>query len=158
MSAELADDELLIVRTFDAPAALVFSMWSKPEHMRRWMGPQSFECPELEMDFRVGGAYRGMIRSPESGDSAFGGVYREIVPNERLVFTFTWRNTGPSAAVETLVTIAFAEQGGKTVQTFHQTPFLDVERRDAHIGGWNGSFDKLGAYAARVAQTQRSKT
>ena len=55
MSARLADDELLITRTFDAPAALVFALWSKPEHMKRWMGPANFTCPEVEIDFRVGG-------------------------------------------------------------------------------------------------------
>ncbi len=152
MSARLADDELLITRTFDAPAALVFALWSKPEHMKRWMGPANFTCPEVEIDFRVGGAYRAMITSPAHGENWFGGVYREIVENKRLVFTFTWDNDGPSAGVETLVTITFEEKGGKTVQTFHQRPFLNVERRDSHVGGWTSSFDKLAAYAAQIAK------
>lgn len=143
----LADDELLIVRTFDAPAALLFAMWTKPEHFRRWMGPGGFDCPLAEIDLRVGGAYRGMIVSEETGESAFSGVYREIVPHTRLVFTFAWNNTGPSANVETLITITFAEHDGKTVQTFHQTPFTSRERRDSHVGGWSGAFDKLAAYA-----------
>ncbi len=143
----LADDELLIVRTFDAPAALMFAMWTKPAHFRRWMGPGGFDCPLAEMDVRVGGAYRGMIVSPETGESAFSGVYREVVPHTRLVFTFAWNNTGPSAHVETLITITFAEHDGRTVQTFHQTPFLSRERRDSHVGGWSGAFEKLAAYA-----------
>lgn len=146
MSATLADDELLIVRTFDAPVALVFALWSEPKHFMRWMGPGGFDCPVCEMDFRVGGAYRAMIRSPEHGDNPFGGVYREIEPNKRLVFTFTWDNDGPSTGVETLVTITFAERDGKTVQTFHQTPFLSRERRDSHVGGWSGAFDKQAGY------------
>ena len=58
MSARLADDELLITRTFDAPASVLFAVWSKPEHMKRWMGPTGFTCPVAEIDFRVGGAYR----------------------------------------------------------------------------------------------------
>lgn len=153
MSAELADDELLIVRTFDAPASLVFSMWSNPEHMKRWMGPVGFECRVAESDFRVGGAYRRMIWSPEYGESWSSGIYREIEKDRRLVFTFKW-DTGPSGNVETLITITFAERDGKTTQTFHQSPFLNVERRDAHVGGWNSAFDKLGDYAA----TQRSTT
>jgi len=156
MSARLADDELLITRTFDAPSALVFSMWSDPAHMKKWMGPDGFDCFEAQMDFRVGGAYRGMIKTATGGENWFGGVYREIVRNELLVFTFQWDNDGPSAHVETLVTITFAERDGKTIQTFHQTPFLSVERRDSHVGGWNGSFDKLAAYAARIAQAQTS--
>jgi len=151
MSARLADDELLITRTFDAPAAVVFAMWSNPEHMKRWMGPQQFTCPDAQIDFRVGGAYRAMIKSAEHGENWFGGVYREIEPHKRLVFTFAWDNDGPSAGVETLVTILFEARGGKTVQTFHQRPFRNIERRDSHVGGWNGAFDRLATYAAKVA-------
>jgi uncharacterized protein YndB with AHSA1/START domain len=152
MSARLADDELRITRTFDAPAAVLFALWSQAEHMKRWMGPHDFTCPEAVIDFRVGGAYRAMIKSTQHGESWFGGVYREIVPNQRLVFTFTWDNDGPSANIETLVTITFEERDGKTVQTFHQRPFRSVERRDSHVGGWTGAFDKLVAYASSIAR------
>jgi uncharacterized protein YndB with AHSA1/START domain len=148
----LADDELLITRTFDAPASVLFALWSEPEHMKRWMGPANFVCPEAEIDFRVGGAYRVMIESAAHGENWFGGVYREIDRNRRLVYTFTWDNGGPSAGVETLVTITFEERNGKTVQTFHQRPFLDVERRDSHVGGWTQAFDKLSAYATKIAK------
>src|SRR5262245_36815215 len=120
--------------------------------MKRWMGPANFTCPEVEIDFRVGGTYRAMITSPARGENWFGGVYREIVENKRLVFTFTWDNDGPSAGVETLVTITFEEKGGKTVQTFHQRPFLNAERRYSHMGGSTSSFDKLAAYAAQIAK------
>jgi len=154
MSLSLADDELIITRTFNARAATVFSLWSEPEHMKRWMGPKDFDCPQVEIDFRVGGGYRAMIRSKEHGESWCGGVYREIEPNRRLVFTFAWEDTGPSAGVETQVTITFAELDGKTVQTFHQTGFLNAERRDSHVGGWNGSFDKQQAYAEIVQKEQ----
>ena len=136
--------------------AVVFSLWSKPEHMKRWMGPQDFSCPEAEIDFRVGGAYRGMIKSAEYGENWFGGVYREIVPSKRLVFTFAWDNDGPSDGVETLVTIDLEEREGKTVQTFHQRPFTSVERRDSHVGGWSSAFDRLGTYAKTVAKEYRA--
>ena len=152
MNARLRDDELLITRTFDAPASVLFALWSEPEHMMRWMGPAPYTCPVAEIDFRIGGAYRVMIKSAEHGESWFGGVYREIERNRRLVFTFTWDNDGPSAGVETLVSITFEERDGKTVQTFHQRPFLNVERRDSHIGGWTKAFDKLATYAAKIAK------
>jgi uncharacterized protein YndB with AHSA1/START domain len=147
----VADNELLIVRTFDAPPSVVFALWSKPEHMKRWMGPKNFTCPEVMIDFRVGGAYRGMIKSAGQGENWFGGMYREIVPNKRLVFTFTWDNDGPSAGVETLVTITFEERDGKTVQTFHQAPFRNVDRRNSHVRGWCEAFDKEAAYAEKLA-------
>lgn len=152
MSATLADDELLITRTFDAPASLMFALWTEPAHFARWMGPEGFACSGVEMDLRVGGKYRAVIRSEEHGDNWFGGEYREIAPNTRLVFTFKW-DSGPSGSLETLVTITFAEHNGRTTQTFHQTPFLNVERRDSHVGGWTETFEKLAAYAARTTKS-----
>jgi uncharacterized protein YndB with AHSA1/START domain len=151
MSARLADDELLIARTFDAPASLLFALWSNPEHMKQWIGPANFSCPEAEIDFRVGGAYRVMIKSAEHGENWFGGIYREIEHHRRLVFSFAW-DSGPSAGVETLVTITFEERDGKTVQTFHQRPFLNVERRDSHVGGWNQTFDRQLAYIGKIVK------
>lgn len=149
MSAQLADDELLIVRDFDAPASLLFTLWSDVDHFKNWMGPEGFGCPNAEIDFRVGGKYRGMIRSKDHGDNWFGGEYHEIDAPHRLVFTWKW-DEGPSSAVETLVTITFRENAdGTTTMTFHQTPFINVERRDSHIGGWTSLFNKLAAYAAQ---------
>jgi uncharacterized protein YndB with AHSA1/START domain len=149
MSAQLADDELLITRDFDAPAALLFALWSEVEHFSKWMGPEGFDCPEAELDFRVGGKYRGMIRSKDYGDNWFGGEYREIEAPNRLVFTWKW-DEGPSSELETLVTITFRENpDGRTTMTFHQSPFINVERRDSHIGGWTSLFNKLAAYAAK---------
>jgi uncharacterized protein YndB with AHSA1/START domain len=156
VSATLADDELLITRNFDAPAALVFAVWTDPAHFRQWMGPGEYTCNHVEIDLRVGGAYRGMIASDADGESWFRGVYREIEPPSRLVFTFQWEK-GPSAEVETLVTLMFRERGGKTDMTFHQTPFIDVARRDAHAKGWSGAFDKAVAYAERIARRGESK-
>jgi uncharacterized protein YndB with AHSA1/START domain len=93
-----------------------------------------------------------MIKSAEHGENWFGGIYREIVPDKRLVFTFTWDNDGPSAGVETLVTITFEERDGKTVQTFHQAPFVSVQRRDSHVHGWSQAFDKEAAYVEKIAK------
>jgi uncharacterized protein YndB with AHSA1/START domain len=152
----MVDDtpELEIVRTFDAPAALVFSMWSEPEHFAAWMGPEGFTCRVVDIDFRIGGAYRALIVSEDTGESWFSGVYREIVPGARLVFTFTWNNTGPSAGVETLITLTFEERDGQTVQSFHQAPFLNQERRDSHRGGWTSGFEKLAHHIRTLAARQ----
>ena len=151
MSATHAAEDLVIVRSFDAPAGLVFRLWSEVEHFRRWFGPAGFECVDAAVDFRVGGAYRATIRSAEAGESHCGGVYREIEPGRRIVFSFAWRG-GPSAGVETVVTVLLEEREGRTVQTFHQTPFLDGERRDSHRWGWESSFDRLGEFADRFRE------
>jgi uncharacterized protein YndB with AHSA1/START domain len=81
-----------------------------------------------------------------------GGQFREIEKERRIVYTFAWEDGPNPPTVETLVTVTFAEQDGKTVQRFHQAPFLDVESRDGHIDGWNQSFDKQQTYAESLAQ------
>jgi uncharacterized protein YndB with AHSA1/START domain len=151
----LADDELFIVRAFEAPPPLVFRMWEDPEHRAHWWGPKGFTCKHLAQDFRPGGAWRACISSPRAGDSWHGGVFREIERNRRIVFTFTW-DAGPAAGVETVITVTFAEQGAMTIQTFHQTPFTSVERRDNHVVGWSLLLDREQAYAEALAQGVQS--
>jgi uncharacterized protein YndB with AHSA1/START domain len=145
-AAPLADDELLIVRVFDAPVALVFRLWEDPEHRAHWWGPKGYVCKQLEQDFRPGGAWRACISSPTQGDSWHGGVFREIERDRRIVFSFAW-DAGPAAGVDTVITVTFAEQQGMTIQTFHQTPFASVERRDSHVVGWSLLIDREQAYA-----------
>ena len=81
-----------------------------------------------------------------------GGQYREIEEDERIVYTFAWDDVPGQPGPETLVTVTFTEQDGKTVQTFHQTPFTSVESRDSHIGGWNECFDREQSYAESLAR------
>lgn len=144
--ASLPDNELLLVRALDATLPLVFRMWEDAGHRARWWGPKAFICKSLTQDFRPGGAWRACIWSTETGDSWHGGVFRKIERDRRIVFTFTW-DSGPAAGVETLVTVTFAEMNGVTIQTFHQTPFETVERRDSHVTGWSQLLDREQAYA-----------
>lgn len=114
-----------------------------PEHMVRWLGPKDFTAHSIRMDFRPGGAWSAVIRSPEGQDYPMGGVYREIVENARIVFTFRWTGEGEP---ETLVTVGFEDLGGKTRLTFAQTPFDTVESRDSHADGWGECLDRLVVY------------
>lgn len=135
--------ELLIERVFNAPRELVFQAWTDPEHIRQWFGPRDYPAREMTMDVRPGGRWRGCLRSTETGNDLWlGGVYREIVPPERLVFTFAWEEEG-ERGLETLVTIAFTERGGKTHMVFRQAPFQSDSERDGHRGGWTSTFDRL---------------
>ena len=142
-----AQHELVITRTFDAPRALVFKAWSAPEHMVRWLGPKDFTAPHCTMEFRVGGAYRACICSPDSKEYWMRGIYREIVKPERIVFTFSWEEDGERGH-ENLITVTFAEQGEKTHMTFRQAFFEFVEQRDSHHEGWSECIDRLAQYLA----------
>jgi len=138
-----AAHELTITRVFDAPRELVFKAWTDPSHVMMWWGPRDYPATHVEMDVRPGGAWRKCLRSIETGRELWnGGVFREVVAPERLVFTFAWEEEG-ERGLETLVTVTFADEGGKTRMTFHQAPFQTVEERDGHRGGWTSSFDRL---------------
>jgi uncharacterized protein YndB with AHSA1/START domain len=145
MSATAAEQDraLTITRSFDAPRALVWKAWTDPEHFLNWWGPRDHPAVDVEMDVRVGGRWRHCLRSTETGaDLRHGGVFREVVEPVRLVFTFMWEEEG-ERGVETVVTVTFAERGGKTLMTFHQAPFQSDFQRDDHDGGWNSTFDRL---------------
>ena len=149
---KVGQDALCLVRTFDAPLDLVFGVWAEPEHMKHWLGPRDWICTSCTLDFRPGGRWRACIVSPEKKESWMGGVYREIVANARLVFTFAWEGGRDQPGVDQLVTVTFSEHRGRTTQTFHQAPFLREEARDQHIGGWTQVFDKEETYLATLAK------
>ena len=139
-----ADRELTIVRVFEAPRALVFRAWTDPKLTMRWMGPRGFQAGEFRQDVRPGGAWRGCLHPEDGGrDLWFGGIYRDVAPPERLVFTFAWDQEDGSRGPETLVTIVFAEHAGRTSMTFHQSAFDTPTNRDGHVQGWISSFDRL---------------
>jgi uncharacterized protein YndB with AHSA1/START domain len=142
--------ELTITRVFDAPRRLVFKLWTDPKHLARWFGPRDYPATSVSMDVRPGGRWRHCLRSPETGKELWlGGVYREIAPPERLVFTFAWEEEG-ERGLETVVTLTFTEQAGKTTMMFRQAPFQSDQERDGHSYGWNSTFDRLADLLAEV--------
>ncbi len=143
------DGVLVIKRLFDAPPALVFKAWTEREHAMRWAGPRGFRATSMEADLRPGGRWRTCLRRNADGlELVQGGVYREVVPPERLVFTFAWDPAEGMPDHETLVTITFAEQQGKTLMTFRQEGFRAVMQRDGHQAGWGSAFDRLAEIVA----------
>ncbi|HEY9217082.1 MAG TPA: SRPBCC domain-containing protein [Phenylobacterium sp.] len=150
-AAPIRDDELYLTRWFDAPVPLVFRLWEDVSHRVRWWGPKGFTCKHFEQDFRPGGAWRACIASAEYGDSWHGGVFREIERDKRIVFTFTW-DSGPAGGVETVITVTLGEEQGGTIQTFHQSGFTDVARRDSHVAGWSQLIDNQQAYVQGPAK------
>lgn len=150
----LRDDELLIEREFNAPVALVFRLWESRDHMMRWWGPEEFTAVELDWELTPGRAWHGAMASQQYGLSRFHGVIREVEKNKRLAFTFQW--SGESGYDrDTVITVTFAEKDGRTVQTFHQTPFSTVAIRDSHVGGWNSLFNKQRTYAENFAVAEQ---
>ena len=112
--------ELTISRTFDAPRDVVFKAWTDPAQLARWWGPHGFTNPVCEIDPRPGGAIHIVMHGPEPyGDNPMTGVFREVVPPERLVFTTTPLDKDGTPMFETVSTVTFEEDQGKTRLTVH---------------------------------------
>ena len=112
-----SDRELVVTRSFDAPPQMVFKAWSQADLFRRWWMPKSVTGVSLvscDMDVRTGGKYRLEFGSGGSDTMAFYGKYLDVVPNERIVWT---NDEGEEGAV---TTVTFADEGGKTLLTFHE--------------------------------------
>ena len=138
-------------RTFDAPRTLVWRAWSRPEILVLWMGPVEWPAFSVTCDFRVGGAWRIGLRSPETGEELWqGGVYREIDEPRRLAFTFRWDEShedGPP--VDTLVTVDLTETDeGRTLMNFTHAGLKSERSLTGHRHGWTSTADRLEAWLA----------
>jgi len=143
--------ELVIRRIFDAPRRLVFDAWTDPEHLARWWGPQGFTIIACKAEVRPGGVWHRTMRSPEGNVIRKHGVYREIVVPERLVFTYVSDDAEGNPGPPTLVTVTFADGGGKTRLTLRQTLFESAAARDAHHVGWTSCLERFAEYLAKRA-------
>lgn len=140
MSDTLTKPSLTIKRRFNAAPAKVFSAWTDPEKMSRWLGPPDVKRVEAGTDLRVGGSY--YIRMVMANDEHYSsGVYREIVPNEKLVFTWAWKSTPER---ESLVTVTIKPDGDGSIMTLLHERFFDEAARDNHNKGWTVIVDRLG--------------
>ena len=139
--------ELVLTRVFDAPRALLFKVWTDPEHVAQWWGPYGFKTTIEEMDIRPGGRWRYSMRGPDGNDYPFDGAYLEIVEPERLIFDGVIQKD-PAQGVWTEVT--FVDEGGKTKVTVRQLySFQSDATRGAPIG-WNQQLDRLVSYLAKL--------
>lgn len=149
-----SDLEIAMTRMFDAPRHLVFDAMTQPQHVRRWFGCDAFTLPICEIDLRVGGGYRFVMRTPDGSESTLRGVYREIVRPERVVFAEQIVMPGFTSP-EYQVTSAFDDISGGTRLT---TTILhkSKEDRDGHLNsgiekGVAPAYDRLAEVVAAMA-------
>ncbi len=149
-----SDRELVVTRTFNAPARLVFQTWTKPELFMQWWVPKSFGMTMLscEMDIRTGGTYRLVFKHPASGEPmAFFGKYIEVVPNSRLV----WSNDeSPDGAI---TTVTFEEKAGQTLlvmrDLYPSKEALDAAVESGSTSGIGETFDQLDTFLVTSGQS-----
>ena len=149
--------ELVITRILDAPRELVWKAWTEPELMMKWWGPKTFTTPSIKLDLRVGGEYLSCMRSAEGKDYWSKGTYKEIVPGQRLVLTdsfaddkgnivpATYYGMSPEFPLESVVTVTFDENDGRTKLTLRYDDVSSIPESDLSDmqQGWNEMLDKL---------------
>jgi len=149
------DRDLTLTRIIDAPREKVYRAWTDPELLKQWFAPLPDTTPEVRIDLRPGGSNLIVMRSPDGDDMPNRGVYLEVVPNERLVFTDAYTTAWePAEKPFVTVILTFEDEGGKTKYTAVARHWT-VADREAHekMGfheGWGQCADQLAALVAHL--------
>ena len=134
-------------RRLNAPPAKVYAAWTDPQKITHWFGPSQIVSGSVraELDVRVGGRFRLSFTTDDGEYHQVGGIYREVVPNHRLVFSWAWHSTPER---ESLVTVTLKSDGDGTLLSLHHEQLFDKAARDGHESGWIGTLDKLEKFVA----------
>lgn len=143
--------ELTVSRLIDAPPALVFLAWTRPEHAAQWWGPQGFTAVSCRLDARPGGSYRVAMRAPEGTIHTKRGTYHDVVPPERLSFSYAWEDAQGLPGHEMFVTVTFQPRDGKTLLTLRQTGFESATACDSHQSGWTSCVERFAHFIAGLS-------
>jgi uncharacterized protein YndB with AHSA1/START domain len=146
MEPRLAEKpSLTLSRRYPVAPEKVYRAWTDPKAVSQWWGPGPGEPVSLaELDVRVGGRFRIVFGGPDGRMHECAGTYKEVVPNRKLVFTWSWPNTTPERI--SVVTIEFRAAGKGTDLVFKHEQLFDEKVRDDHQRGWTGLLENLRAY------------
>src|SRR4051794_2457676 len=153
--ATASDRELILSRIIDAPREKVYRAWTDPDLLKQWFAPLPYTTPVAELDVRPGGGSLVVMRGPDGKDMPNRGVYLEVVPNEKLVFTDAYTKAWePSEHPFMTVVLTFEDVGGKTRYTARVLHWTAADR-EAHetMGfhqGWGQCADQLAEVARKI--------
>jgi len=139
----MAATTLVLRHTFNAPIEHVYDAWLTPDVIKEFYAPGEAVCPSAEVDARVGGTYRIVMRHADGEDFVSYGVYRELTRPTKIVCTQQWEEDDKADEHETLMTLEFAAKGSQTELTLTHQNFRDAAQRDRHIKGWSGCLEKF---------------
>jgi uncharacterized protein YndB with AHSA1/START domain len=142
-----ATPSVTLKRRIHASPAQIYAAWTDPQKMIHWFGPSQTMSGTVraELDVRVGGRFRLSFSTDDGEYHEVGGIYREVVPGERLVFSWAWHSTPER---ESQVTVSLRPDGDGRWLTLQHEQLFDQAACDGHARGWGGSFDKLESYLA----------
>jgi len=149
------DREIIITRIFNAPRALVWQVWTEPQHIAQWWGPKGFTTRVEELDFRPGGRSRYVMTGPDGTEYPVTGVFQEIIPLERIVGTDEFdegfeQTTDMDLPEGMILTATFEDLGAQTRLTLHILHATADDRRKHEemgvVDGWNSTLDCMEDY------------
>lgn len=146
-TTEAKGETVEVRRTFAASAERVFQAWTRPEELKLWAAPGPLAAPLAEVDLRVGGSYRIHMRDPGGKEYRVVGIYREIDPPRRLVYTWSWE-TDP-IVTDSIVTVEFIDRGGSTEVVLRHEKLPNDAKREGHTTGWIACLEKLETVVAQ---------
>lgn len=132
---------LQVRRTIRAPRQRVFDAWTKKEELIRWHAPGPMTVSLAEIDLRPGGAYRIHMRNPEGQEHRVSGVYREVDPPKRVVYSWGWDGDHP--VKDSTVTVEFIERGDATEVVLTHAGIAHAPEREGHEKGWTAILEKF---------------
>jgi len=142
--ARLAEKPALVLtRFYPVEPEKVWRAWTDPPALKHWFKPDpSWSIPLAELDVRVGGRYRIVMKDTQGREFELTGVYRELIPHRRLVVSWNWKN---QPGHESLLTVTLGAAGKGTELGLRHERYLDMENEASHREGWRGALDQLGA-------------
>jgi uncharacterized protein YndB with AHSA1/START domain len=141
-------NEIRLERIVEAPREDVFRAWTDPDQLMHWWGPENCTTPYAEVDLRPGGKYLFVMHPPEGEPLRIAGVYREVAPPQRLVYTWKWE-AGVPDPTESLVTVEFDDLGERTRITITHSGFEAGSPTESYNDGWTSALNKLATFLRR---------
>lgn len=142
--------EIVFTEYFDARRTLVFAQWTQSHFVRGWFAPEQFTVTECLFDARPGAPWRVTFESETGEQHTESGQFLDVHPPDRLAFTLIQQDGRGRQGPPTMVTVSFAEDGGRTRMDFRQTGYRDPSIRDANRDGWSECFQKLAAHLVHM--------
>ncbi len=137
-----SDTEYSITRLVDAPIKKVWSMWTEAEHLRHWFCPKNFKVTKLAVEPVKGGGWMIEMQGADGGVYTTSGTFLNVVKQQRLEMTQTWKNSEH----QSIISVLFNEDGAKTEINFKQAYLESKVARESHAAGWNEALTNLKAY------------
>lgn len=139
-------------RNFKCSPETLFSCWTDPRHLAKWWGPEGMNAPVIDLDVKPGGRWRTVMRNDKGEEFKVQGVYREVMPPKRLVFTWAWEDETGKPGHESIVTLTVTPEGGGAALHMVHDVLESDESRDNHNKGWTSSLNCLAAYTDELAK------